>query len=134
MNLNSKKLPEGLITLEGIFNFDDQVKITGSNLIDSKDDYTPITVADGKTLNLGKLCSETEQEFFINLCQEFNDVIAWIYKDLKDFDPILFQHTIYLNQDAKPVRQKQRPINPKIEPLIKKELSKLIQDNIIFPI
>ena len=100
----------------------------------SKDDYTPITTIDGKTLNLGKICNEAEQEVFIRLCQQFNDVITWTYEDLKGFDPILFQHTIYFNQNAKLVRQKQVPINPKIEPLMRKELLRLIEANIIFPI
>ena len=46
----------------------------------------------------------------------------------------MFQHTIDLNHDAKLVRQKQRLVNPKIKPLMRKELSKLIEANIIFPI
>ena len=79
-------------------------------MIVSKDDYTPIIVVDGKTLNLGKVCIKVEQEVFIRLCQEFNDVIAWTYEELKGFDQILFQHAIDLNQDAKPIRHKQKPV------------------------
>lgn len=69
MNLNSKKLPQGLVTLEGIFNSDDQVRGKGSNLITKNDDYTPITVANGRNFNLGKVCTDVEQEVFIKLCQ-----------------------------------------------------------------
>ncbi len=104
------------------------------NVAASKDDHIPIMVADGKTLNMGKVCTEVEQEDFIHLCQEFSDVFAWTYDDLKGFDPSLFQHTIDLKEDAKLVRQKKRLVNPKIEPLMRKELSKLIEANIIFPI
>ena len=68
MDLNSKKLPKGLITLEGIFNSDDQVRSKGSNLTTSKDEYIPITIVDGKTLNLGKVSIKAEQEVFIKLC------------------------------------------------------------------
>ena len=32
------------------------------------------------------------------------------------------------------VRKKKRPVNPRIELLVRKELFKLIEDNIIFPI
>ena len=53
---------------------------------------------------------------------------------MKGFDPSLFQHTIDLVENVKPVTQKQRPVNPKIEPLMRKELSKLTKANIIFPI
>ena len=104
------------------------------NLAADEGDHTLVMVADGKSLNMGKVCSEIEQENFIHLCQEFNDIFSWTYDDLKGFDPRLFQHTIDLVDDAKPVRQKKRPVNPKIEPLIRKELSKLIEAHIIFPI
>ena len=134
MNLNSNKFPKGLITLEGIFIFDDQARGKGSNLTARKDDYTPVIVANGRTLNLRKVCTNIEYDIFIKLCKEFNDVIAWTYEDLKGFDPNLCQHTIDLNHDAKPIRQKQRPVNPKIEPLMRKELSNLIEANIIFSI
>ena len=46
------------------------------NLAADKDDHTPVMVADGKSLNMGKVCSEIEQESFIHLCQEFNDVFS----------------------------------------------------------
>ena len=55
------------------------------NLAADKDDHTPVMVANGKSLNMGKVCSEIEQESFIHLCQEFNDVFSWTYDDLKGF-------------------------------------------------
>lgn len=100
----------------------------------NKDDYILFVIANGKVLNLGKMCSIDEQENFVHLCQEFNDVFAWAYDDLKGFDPSLIQHAIDSNSDAKPIRKKKRPVNPKIEPMMRKELSKLIEANIIFPI
>ncbi|KAH9293015.1 hypothetical protein KI387_041792, partial [Taxus chinensis] len=51
----------------------------------------------------------------------------------RGFDPKLAQHTVELDLDAKPIKQKQRPVNPHIEPLMKKELNKLIEVSIIFP-
>lgn len=134
IHLSSNKLPKGLITLESVFDPDDQTRGKGMNLAAKKDDYAPVTIVDGKSLNMGKVCSETEQENFIHLCQEFNDVFSWTYDYLKGFDPSLFQNTIDLVDKAKLVRQKQRPVNPKIEPLMRKELSKLIEANIIFSI
>lgn len=133
MNLRSKKFPKGLITLESVFNLDDQARSRGLNLAMNKDGHIPVSIIDGKVLNLGKVCSKVEQENFVHLCQEFNDVFAWTYDDLKGFDPILFQHTICLDNDAKPIRQKQRPVDYKIEPMMRKELSKLIEANINFP-
>jgi hypothetical protein len=134
MNLSSKKFPKGLITLESIFNPDDQVRSRGPNLATNKDGHIPVAIADGRVLSLGKVCSKVKQENFVYLCQEFIDVFAWTYDDLKGFDPSLFQHTTNLNNDANLVRKKKIPVNPKIEPMMRKELSKLIEANIIFPI
>ena len=47
-------------------------------------------VTNGKTLNIGKVCIQTEQENFINICQEFNDVFSWTYDILKGFNPSFF--------------------------------------------
>lgn len=76
VNLNSNKFPKGLVTLEGIFNFDDQARGKGSNLTGKRDDDMLVTIVDRWTLNLGKVYNDAEQEVFINLCQEFSDFIA----------------------------------------------------------
>ncbi|KAH9321952.1 hypothetical protein KI387_016591, partial [Taxus chinensis] len=56
------------------------------------------------------------------------------YEDLKGFNPKLAQHTIELDPSTKPIRQKQMQVNPFMEPLMRKELNKLIESRIIFPI
>jgi hypothetical protein len=106
MNLNSNKLPKGFVTLEGIFNSDDEARYKNFNLATKKEDFFPVPVGDGRTLNLGKVCTELEKRDFVKLCHEFSDVFSWTYDDLKGFDPSLFQHSIDLDQDAKHVRQK----------------------------
>ena len=53
-----------------------------------------------------KVYFEIEQEKFIHLCQEFNDIFAWTYNDLKGFDASFFHHTIDLIDNVKLVRQK----------------------------
>lgn len=79
------------------------------------------------------MSTQQEKFEFIQLCQEFPDVLVWNYKDLRGFNPSLTQHTIELDLGSKPFRHKQRLVNPHIEPLMRKELNKLIKANIIFP-
>ncbi|KAH9297013.1 hypothetical protein KI387_028695, partial [Taxus chinensis] len=98
------------------------------------EDSVSILVEEGKSLQVGKVTTERERYEFIQLCQEFPDVFAWSYEDLKGFNPELAQHTIELDLSTKPIRQKQRPFNPHMEPLMRKELNKLIESRIIFPI
>ena len=60
INLSSNKWPKGLITLESVFDRDDQARGRVMNLAVDEDDHTPVTVVDGKSLNMGKVCSEIE--------------------------------------------------------------------------
>lgn len=123
-----------MVTLESIFNTDDQVRKEKGNMLVKEEHYKPIEIFRDKLLKLGKVCTTDEKQIFVLLCQEFDDVFSWQYEDLKGFNPALAQHTIELEVDVKPVRQKQRLLNPKLEHLMKTELNKLIQGNIIFPI
>ena len=60
INLYSNKLPKGLITLQSVFNPDDQERGRVMNLATNKDDHTPVMVANGKSLNMGKVYFEIE--------------------------------------------------------------------------
>jgi hypothetical protein len=87
-----------------------------------------------KMVKLGTQCSNEKKVKFTELLCEFQDVFAWSYEDLRGFDPALIQHAIPIKEGIKPVRKKQRPINPVLDATIRKELEKLLKDGIIFPI
>jgi hypothetical protein len=63
--------------------------------------------------------------------KEFYDVFAWSYDDLKVYDPNVIQHTIPIQRDVKPFKQKVRRMNPLLLPLIEKEIRKLFEAKII---
>ncbi|KAH9322023.1 hypothetical protein KI387_016662, partial [Taxus chinensis] len=73
------------------------------------EDSEPISVGEGKSLQIGKVATEQERYEFMQLYQEFLDVFSWRYEYLRGFNPKLAQHTIELDPSAKPIRQKQRP-------------------------
>ena len=56
----------------------------------------------------------------------------WTYKDLKTYDTKIIQHIIPLKEDAKHFQQKLWKRHPSLEPLVKKELNKLLVAKIIF--
>jgi len=85
-------------------------------------------------VQLSAQCSDKEKEKFKELLCEFQDVFAWSYEYLRGFDLALIQHAIPIKEGIKPVRQKQRPINPVLESTIRKELEKLLKAGIIFPV
>jgi hypothetical protein len=78
--------------------------------------------------------SGEEKVKFTELLCEFQDVFAWSYEDIFGFDLTLIHHAIPIKEGVKPIRKKQRPINPALEATIQKELEKLLKDNIIFPV
>ena len=63
--------------------------------------------------------------------KEFYDVFAWTYDDLKVYDPDVIQHTIPVQKNVNPFKQKLRRINPLLLPLIEKEVKKLFDAKII---
>ena len=63
--------------------------------------------------------------------KKYTDVFAWSYEDLKEYDTYIIQHTIPIKPGENPFRQKLRRINPKLLPIIEKEIKKLFDAKII---
>ena len=78
-----------MVTLESIFNTDDEAKKPKSSIQVQQDHYEEVEVSAGKKLKLGKVCTVEEKVSFVQLFNEFSDVFAWEYGDLKGFDPKL---------------------------------------------
>jgi hypothetical protein len=56
-----------------------------------------------KLIKVGVDLSQEKMEDYKQLLQEFGDVIAWKYSDLKGIPPHITQHTIQLKPGAKPI-------------------------------
>ena len=68
------------------------------------------------------------------LLQEYMDVFAWDYLDLKGMDPAVYKHKINLQEDAVPVIQQRYRMNPNYAKQVKEELDKLLNVGFIVPI
>ena len=84
-----------------------------------------------KVIKLSKNFPEREKEEYVNLMKKYIDVFAWSYEDLKEYDTSIIQHTIPINPGERPFKQKLRRINPKLLPIIEKEIKKLFDAKII---
>ncbi|GKD40746.1 hypothetical protein Tco_1260953 [Tanacetum coccineum] len=60
--------------------------------------------------------------------------IAWKLSDIRGIDPEFCSHKILLEDDYQPSVQHQRRVNPKIHDVIKKEVEKLLDAGLIYPI
>nr|GEY70149.1 DNA-directed DNA polymerase [Tanacetum cinerariifolium] len=63
-----------------------------------------------------------------------NKAIALKLTDIKGIDPDFCSHKILLEEDYSPKVQSQRRVNPKIHDVIKKEVEKLLDAGLIYPI
>nr|GFB89055.1 reverse transcriptase domain-containing protein [Tanacetum cinerariifolium] len=75
-----------------------------------------------------------EREALLNVLKSHKRAIAWKIFDIKGIDPRFCTHKILMEDDYKPAVQSQRRVNPKIHYVIKKEVIKLLDADMIYPI
>jgi hypothetical protein len=78
--------------------------------------------------------SPEEIQIYTDLFKEFSDVFAWSYEEMPGIDPKIVEHEITMYPDAKPVRLKLRPVNPRKAAAIKTEFEKFLKVGFIYPI
>ena len=62
------------------------------------------------------------------------EAIGWSLDDILGINPAKCMHRIDLETDAKPMRDFQRRLNPTMQEVVKKEVIKLLDAGIIYPI
>ena len=78
---------------------------------------------------------EKEQELeLIEVLKVQKGALGWTIADLHGIDPTICTHHIFLEEDVKPSRQPQRRLNPNIRDVVRKEIIKLLDAGIIYPI
>ncbi|GKE64542.1 hypothetical protein Tco_1518703, partial [Tanacetum coccineum] len=75
-----------------------------------------------------------EKAALIMVLKSHKQAIAWKLSDIKGINPEFCTHKILMEEDYKPAVQHQRRVNPKIHDVIKKEVEKLLDAGLIYPI
>nr|GEY31293.1 hypothetical protein [Tanacetum cinerariifolium] len=75
-----------------------------------------------------------EREALLNVLKTHKRAIAWKISNIEGIDPWFCTHKILIEDDYKPTVQSQRRVNPKIHDVIKKEVIKLLDAGMIYPI
>ena len=60
--------------------------------------------------------------------------LGWTIANIKGISPLICTHRIHLEEDVKPFRQPQRRLNPRMKEVVKKEVLKLLDVGVIYPI
>ncbi|GJY51262.1 reverse transcriptase domain-containing protein [Tanacetum coccineum] len=89
-------------------------------------DKVPIIIA--------KDLKQDEKVRLLKVLKSHKRAIAWKISDIKGIDPQFCTHKILMENDSKPEIQHQRRVNPKIHEVIKKEVIKLLDAGLIYPI
>ncbi|KAL1364163.1 hypothetical protein AAHE18_03G198300 [Arachis hypogaea] len=83
---------------------------------------------------LGEGDTFPEEEALIQVLRTHKTAFGWSISDLKGISPARRMHKILLEDDAKPVVQPQRRLNPAMNEVVQKEVTKLLEAGIIYPI
>ncbi|XP_042396420.1 uncharacterized protein LOC121986519 [Zingiber officinale] len=75
-----------------------------------------------------------QEERLLEILRQHRKAIGWTLADIPGISPSICMHKIYLEEDVRPVRQPQRRLNPLILDVVKKEVTRLLQAAIIYPI
>nr|GFB52526.1 retrovirus-related Pol polyprotein from transposon 17.6 [Tanacetum cinerariifolium] len=126
--------PEGdIIILETLFNNDPEPPSNQKDYFPSveyaflgENEKWPVIIA--KDLNVN------EKSALINVLKSRKKAIAWRLTDIRGIDLEFCSHKILLEEDFSPKVQSQRRVNSKIHDVIKKEVKKLLDAGLIYPI
>ncbi|CAN6583682.1 unnamed protein product [Malus baccata var. baccata] len=75
-----------------------------------------------------------EEEKLVRVLKEFKSALGWTLADIKGISPTTCMHHIFLEEGAKPTREAQRRLNPPMMEVVKKEIIKLLDCGVIYPI
>nr|GEY05746.1 reverse transcriptase domain-containing protein [Tanacetum cinerariifolium] len=83
---------------------------------------------------IAKELGDEEKSALIKVLKSHKRAIAWKLSDIQGINPEFCTHKILMEEDYKPVVKHQRRVNPKIHDVIKKEVEKLLDTGLIYPI
>ncbi|GJW59233.1 hypothetical protein Tco_0105964 [Tanacetum coccineum] len=83
---------------------------------------------------ISKDLSVKEKASLLKVLKSHKRAIAWKLSDIKGINSEFCTHKILMEEDYKPAVQHQRWVNPKIHDVIKKEVEKLLNARLIYPI
>ena len=78
---------------------------------------------------------ESDQENkLLEILRTHKTAIGWTIADIKGISPLICTHRIHLEEDVKPSRQPQRRLNLIMKEVVRKEVLKLLDIGVIYPI
>ncbi|CAN6700791.1 unnamed protein product [Malus baccata var. baccata] len=90
------------------------------------DETLPVIVSSSLTTH--------EDEKLVRVLREHKTAMGWTLADIRGISPTICMHRILLEEGTKPSREAQRRLNPPMMEVVKKEIIKLLDCGVIYPI
>ncbi|KAK5824981.1 hypothetical protein PVK06_019780 [Gossypium arboreum] len=78
--------------------------------------------------------TKDEEESLVRVLRDYKEAIGWTIADIKGLSPSTCMHKISIENNTKPKRDAQRRLNPPMMEVVKKEIQKLLDAGMIYPI
>nr|GEZ58922.1 reverse transcriptase domain-containing protein [Tanacetum cinerariifolium] len=104
--------------------YDPEGDILSLEVILNSDNKLPVII--------GKALRDEEKSALIKVLKSHKRAIAWKLSDIQDINPEFYTHNILIEEDYKLAVQNQRRVNLKIHDVIKKEVEKLLDAELIY--
>ncbi|XP_072060270.1 uncharacterized protein [Arachis hypogaea] len=83
---------------------------------------------------IAKELTSQQEECLLNVLRRNKKAIGWSLANIVGIRPQVCEHCIFLEEGARPIRQPQKRLNPTILKVVKKEVTRLLEADIIYPI
>ena len=78
--------------------------------------------------------SEKQESELLGVLRKHSSALGWTIADIKGISPSICMHKILMEEDHKPSIESQRRLNPNLKEVVRKEVLKLLDAGIIYPI
>ena len=96
--------------------------------------YAFLGVEDTLPVTISSSLEPDQENKLLEKLRTHKTAIEWTIADIKGISPLVCTHMIHLEEDVKPSRQPQRRLNPVMKEVVKKEVLKLLDVGVIYPI
>ena len=93
-----------------------------------------VFLEEDKPIVISNALTTEEENRLVDILKKHREAIGWHISDLKGISPAYCMHRIMMEEDYNPVRQPQRRLNPTMKEEDRKEVLKLLEAGLIYPI
>src|SRR5262249_44744519 len=96
--------------------------------------YAFLGIDDTLPIIISSTLSRDQEQQLLEVLKRHKEAIGWTVADIMGISPMICTHKILMEAECKPTVQPQRRLNPTLKEVVKKEVLKLLDAGIIYPI